>query len=181
MAAITLWTRNPVKLACCMLPLTPSFGINVDMRGQSYLFRRQPTFYRTLQPVGTVIIDKLQHFLYLVEPNGVALRYGIGIGRECADLIGLRHVASMVEWPSWEAPPDMVKQKLAQSSTLAGAPGNPLGARVLSLDDNRSRIHGTNAPKTIGTNIAFGCIRLVNDDIMDLYGRVQVGTPVLVN
>src|SRR5262249_46150925 len=120
MAAITLWTRNPVKLACCMLPLTPSFGINVDMRGQSYLFRRQPTFYRTLQPVGTVIIDKLQHFLYLVEPNGVALRYGIGIGRECADLIGLRHVASMVEWPSWEAPPDMVKQKLAQSSTLAG-------------------------------------------------------------
>ena len=148
---------------------------------QSYLFRRQPTFYRTLQPAGTVIIDKLQHFLYLVEPNGVALRYGIGIGRECADLIGLRHVASMVEWPSWEAPPDMVKQKLAQSGRLAGAPGNPLGARALSLDDNRSRIHGTNAPKTIGTNIAFGCIRLVNDDIMDLYGRVQVGTPVLVN
>jgi lipoprotein-anchoring transpeptidase ErfK/SrfK len=87
----------------------------------------------------------------------------------------------MVEWPSWEAPPDMVKQKLAQSGRLAGAPGNPLGARALSLDDNRSRIHGTNAPKTIGTNIAFGCIRLVNDDIMDLYGRVQVGTPVLVN
>jgi lipoprotein-anchoring transpeptidase ErfK/SrfK len=148
---------------------------------QSYVFRRQPTFYRTLQPVGTVIIDKLQHFLYLVQPNSVALRYGIGIGRQCADLIGLRHVASMAEWPPWEAPPDMVKQKLAQSGTLAGAPGNPLGARVLELDDNRSRIHGTNAPKTIGTNVAFGCIRLVNDDIVDLYGRVRVGTPVLVN
>jgi lipoprotein-anchoring transpeptidase ErfK/SrfK len=148
---------------------------------QSYVFRRQPTFYRTLQPVGTVIIDKLQHFLYLVQPNGVALRYGIGIGAQCADLIGLRHVASMAEWPPWEAPPDMVKQKLAQSSTLAGAPGNPLGARALMLDDNRSRVHGTNAPKTIGTNVAFGCIRLVNDDIVDLYGRVQVGTPVLVN
>ena len=148
---------------------------------QSYLFRRQPTFYRTLQPVGTVIIDKLQHFLYLVQPNGVALRYGIGIGGQCDDLIGLRHVASMAEWPPWEAPPDMVKQKLAQSSILTGAPGNPLGARVLELDDNRSRIHGTNAPRTIGTNVAFGCIRLVNDDIVDLYGRVRVGTPILVN
>ena len=148
---------------------------------QSYVFRRQPTFYRTLQPVGTVIIDKLQHFLYLVQPNSVALRYGIGIGGECADLIGLRHIASMAEWPPWEAPPDMVKQKLAQSSILTGAPGNPLGARVLELDDNRSRIHGTNAPRTIGTNVAFGCIRLVNDDIVDLYGRVRVGTPILVN
>jgi lipoprotein-anchoring transpeptidase ErfK/SrfK len=111
----------------------------------------------------------------------VALRYGIGIGGQCADLVGLRHIASMAEWPSWEAPPDMVKQKLAQSGTLTGAPGNPLGARVLELGDNRSRIHGTNAPKTIGTNVAFGCIRLVNDDIVDLYGRVRVGTPVLVN
>jgi lipoprotein-anchoring transpeptidase ErfK/SrfK len=148
---------------------------------QSYVFRRQPTFYRTLQPAGTVIVDKLQHLLYLVQPNGMALRYGIGIGRQCADLIGLRHIATMAEWPPWEAPPDMVKQRLAQSGTLAGAPGNPLGARMLSLDDNRSRIHGTNAPKTIGTNVAFGCIRLVNDDIVDLYARVRVGTPVLVN
>ena len=148
---------------------------------QSYVFRRQPTFYRTLQPVGTVIIDKLQHFLYLVQPNSVALRYGIGIGRQCADLTGLRHVASMAEWPPWEAPPGTVKEKLAQGGTLAGAPGNPLGARVLELDDSRSRVHGTNAPKTIGTNVEFGCIRLVNDDIVDLYARVQVGTPVLVN
>ena len=148
---------------------------------QSYVFRRQPTFYRTLQPVGTVIIDKLQHFLYLVQPNSVALRYGIGIGRQCADLTGLRHVASMAEWPPWQAPPDTVKEKLAQSGTLAGAPGNPLGARVLELDDSRSRVHGTNAPKTIGTNVEFGCIRLVNDDIVDLYARVRVGTPVLVN
>ncbi|MBO0716992.1 MAG: L,D-transpeptidase [Rhizobiales bacterium] len=148
---------------------------------QFYIFRRQPTFYRTLQPVGTVIIDKLQHFLYLIQPNSVALRYGIGIGGQCADLVGLRHVARMAEWPPWEAPPDIVKQRLAQTGTLTGAPGNPLGARVLELDDDKSRIHGTNAPKTIGTNVAFGCIRLVNDDMIDLYGRVRVGTPVLLN
>jgi lipoprotein-anchoring transpeptidase ErfK/SrfK len=148
---------------------------------QSYVFRRQPTFYRTLQPVGSVIVDKSQHFLYLVQPNSMALRYGIGIGRQCADLVGLRRIAGMAEWPPWEAPPEMVKQRMAQGGALAGAPGNPLGARVLELDDNKSRIHGTNAPKTIGTNLAFGCIRLVNDDIVDLYGRVQVGTLVLVN
>jgi len=189
------WSHRPAPQAS----RTPANSINANMLGtrdgdippgidggpmdadQSYVFRRQPTFYRTLQPVGTVIIDKLQHFLYLVQPNSVALRYGIGIGRQCADLIGLRHVASMAEWPSWEAPPDTVKEKLAQSGTLAGAPGNPLGARVLELDDNRSRVHGTNAPKTIGTNVEFGCIRLVNDDIVDLYARLRVGSPVLVN
>jgi lipoprotein-anchoring transpeptidase ErfK/SrfK len=148
---------------------------------QSYVFRRQPTFYRTLQPVGTVIVDKSQHFLYLVQPNGMAMRYGIGIGRQCTDLIGLKRIASMAEWPSWEAPPDMVKQRLAHSGIMAGAPGNPLGARLLELDDNKSRIHGTNAPKTIGTDVTFGCFRLVNDDIVDLYSRVRVGTPVLVN
>ena len=189
------WSHRPATQAS----RTPANSINANMLAtrdgdippgidggpmdadQSYVFRRQPTFYRTLQPVGTVIIDKLQHFLYLVQPNSVALRYGIGIGRQCADLIGLRHVARMAEWPPWETPPDTVKEKLAQSGTLAGAPGNPLGARVLELDDNRSRVHGTNAPKTIGTNVEFGCIRLVNDDIVDLYARVRVGTPVLLN
>jgi len=149
--------------------------------GQSYVFRRQPTFYRTLQPVGTIIVDKLQHFLYLIEPKNVALRYGIGIGGQCIDLAGLRHIASMAEWPQWQAPPEMVNAKLAAPGVLAGGPGNPLGARVLDLDDKASRINGTNAPKTIGTTVAFGCFRLANDDIIDLYRRVHVGTPVVVN
>ena len=95
-----------------------------------YVFRRQPTFYRTLQPVGTVIIDKLQHFLYLIQPNNVALRYGIGLGEQCTELAGLRHVASKAEWPSWQATPDMIERKLAKPGVLAGGAGNPLGARV---------------------------------------------------
>jgi lipoprotein-anchoring transpeptidase ErfK/SrfK len=148
---------------------------------QPYVFRRQPTFYRTLQPVGTIIVDKLQHFLYLIQPNSVALRYGIALGDQCKDLVGLRHVASKAEWPQWQATPDMIKRRLASVGTLPGGPGNPLGARVLELDDNASRINGTNAPKTIGSSLEFGCIRLVNDDIVDLYNRVQVATPVLVN
>jgi lipoprotein-anchoring transpeptidase ErfK/SrfK len=146
-----------------------------------YVFRRQPTFYRTLQPVGTVIIDKLQHYLYLIQPNNVALRYGIGLGEQCTELAGLRHIASKAEWPSWQATPDMIERRLAKPGTLAGGPGNPLGARVMELDDGKSRINGTNAPATVGTNVIFGCVRLGNDDVVDLYGRVQNGTPVLVN
>jgi lipoprotein-anchoring transpeptidase ErfK/SrfK len=147
----------------------------------AYVFRRQPTFYRTLQPVGTIIIDKLQHFLYLIQPNNVALRYGIGLGEQCTELVGLRHVASKAEWPPWQATPDMIARKLAKPGTLPGGPGNPLGARAMELDDGKSRINGTNAPATVGTNVIFGCVRLGNDDVVDLYGRVQTGTPVLVN
>jgi lipoprotein-anchoring transpeptidase ErfK/SrfK len=147
----------------------------------AYVFRRQPTFYRTLQPVGTIIIDKLQHFLYLIQPNNVALRYGIGLGEQCTELVGLRHVASKAEWPPWQATPDMIARKLAKPGVLAGGQGNPLGARVMELDDGKSRINGTNAPATVGTNVIFGCVRLGNDDVVDLYGRVQNGTPVLVN
>jgi lipoprotein-anchoring transpeptidase ErfK/SrfK len=146
-----------------------------------YVFRRQPTFYRTLQPVGTIIIDKLQHFLYLIQPNNVALRYGIGLGEQCTELVGLRHVASKAEWPSWQATPDMIERRLAKPGTLAGGPGNPLGARVMELDDGKSRINGTNAPATVGTNVIFGCVRLGNDDVVDLYGRVKNGTAVVVN
>ena len=134
-----------------------------------------------MQPVGTVIIDKLQHFLYLIQPNNVALRYGIGLGEQCTELAGLRHVASKAEWPSWQATPDMIERKLAKPGALAGGAGNPLGARVMELDDGKSRINGTNAPATVGTNVIFGCVRLGNDDVVDLYGRVQNGTPVLVN
>ncbi|HLN37178.1 MAG TPA: L,D-transpeptidase [Xanthobacteraceae bacterium] len=146
-----------------------------------YVFRRQPTFYRTLQPVGTIIIDKLQHFLYLIQPNNVALRYGIGLGEQCTELAGLRHVASKAEWPPWQATPDMIERKLAKPGVMPGGPGNPLGARVMELDDGKSRINGTNAPATVGTNVIFGCVRLGNDDVVDLYGRVPNGTAVLVN
>jgi lipoprotein-anchoring transpeptidase ErfK/SrfK len=146
-----------------------------------YVFRRQSTFYRTLQPVGTVIVDKLQHFLYLIQPNNVALRYGIGLGQQCADLVGLRHVASKAEWPPWQATPDMIAKKLAKPGTMPGGPGNPLGARAMELDDGSSRINGTNAPATVGTSVAFGCVRLGNDDVVDLYGRVKDGTAVVVN
>jgi lipoprotein-anchoring transpeptidase ErfK/SrfK len=145
---------------------------------QQYVFRRQPTFYRTLQPVGTIIVDKLQRFLYLIQPNNVALRYGIAVGDQCANLAGMRRIANMAEWPTWQPPPEMLSR---DPNPMPGGPGNPLGARMLALDDGNSRINGTNAPKTIGNPVNFGCIRLNNDDITDLYGRVKLSTPVVVN
>jgi lipoprotein-anchoring transpeptidase ErfK/SrfK len=125
-----------------------------------------------------MIIDKLQHFLYLIQPNNVALRYGIGLGSQCTELAGLRHVASKMEWPSWQPPPGVIERNPAP---MPGGPGNPLGARLLQFDDNSSRINGTNAPKTVGTTVIFGCFRLANDDVVDLYNRVPVGAPVVVN
>jgi lipoprotein-anchoring transpeptidase ErfK/SrfK len=168
----------PVKSDVKDADLAPGVDGGASDPDQPYVFRRQPTFYRTLQPVGTIIVDKLQHFLYLIRPNNVALRYGIGVGSQCKDLAGLRHIAGVTDWPQWQPPPDLLKRN---PPAMPGGPGNPLGARLLALDDGSSRIHGTNAPKTIGSFVSFGCIRLANDDIADLASRVQVSTPVVVN
>lgn len=146
-----------------------------------FFFRRQPTFYRTTHAVGTIVIDKSQRFLYLIQPNQVALRYRVGIGKPCADVAGLRRVTSKVEWPQWQAPAEMLQRKPSTPAVLPGGPGNPLGARLIGLDDGTSRIHGTNAPKTIGSVLNTGCIRLVNDDIVDLYNRVPMDTRVVLN
>jgi len=144
-----------------------------------FVFHRQPVFYRTTHPAGTIIVDKQQRFLYLIQPNQVAQRYGIGVGKPCADVAGLRLVSSKVEWPEWQPPADMVERKLAPPGVMKGGPGNPLGARLIGLDDGSSRIHGTNAPRTIGNLLNSGCVRLVNDDVVDLYNRVSMGARVI--
>ena len=112
-----------------------------------FFFRRQPVFYRSAHPVGSIIIDKQQHFLYLIRPNQVALRYGIGVGKSCAGVAGLHKVAGKKEWPEWQPPADMIERKLAPAGVMKGEPGNPLGARIIVLDDGSLNIHGTNAPK----------------------------------
>jgi lipoprotein-anchoring transpeptidase ErfK/SrfK len=145
----------------------------------AFFFRRQPVFYRTAHPVGSIIIDKQQHFLYLIQPHQVALRYGIGVGKSCAGVAGLHKVAGKKEWPEWQPTADMVERKLAPAGVMKGEPGNPLGARIIVLDDGSMSIHGTNAPKTIGSSLDFGCIRLANDDAVDLYNRVALGARVI--
>ena len=126
------------------------------------------------------MIDTPNTYLYLVLGNGRALRYGIGVGREGFTWTGTERISRMSDWPDWHPPKEMIERQPYLPRFMAGGEGNPLGARALYLGQTLYRIHGTNQPSTIGTFVSSGCIRLTNDDITDLYGRVQVGTRVVV-
>jgi lipoprotein-anchoring transpeptidase ErfK/SrfK len=143
-------------------------------------FRRTTVDFRTREPVGTIVIDTANTYLYLVLGNGKAIRYGIGVGREGFTWAGAERVSRMAEWPDWHPPAEMIERQPYLPRFMAGGPGNPLGARALYLGKTLYRIHGTNQPSTIGTFVSSGCIRLTNEDIIDLYYRVKVGTRVVV-
>ena len=143
-------------------------------------YRRQPVFYRTHEAPGTIIIDTSDRFLYLIQGNNIALRYGIGVGRDGFQWQGLLKISRKAEWPDWTPPSEMIERQPYLPRWMAGGPGNPLGARALYLGNTIYRIHGTNAPETIGQAVSSGCFRLVNDEIEDLYGRVPVGTKVII-
>jgi lipoprotein-anchoring transpeptidase ErfK/SrfK len=142
--------------------------------------RRQLVDYRTKEPAGTLIVDTPNTYLYLVLGHGKAMRYGIGVGREGFTWAGDERISRMAEWPDWHPPADMIERQPYLPRFMAGGPGNPLGARALYLGKSLYRIHGTNQPSTIGQFVSSGCIRLLNEDIEDLYSRVQVGTRVVV-
>jgi lipoprotein-anchoring transpeptidase ErfK/SrfK len=143
-------------------------------------FQRQAVFYRSQQPVGTIIIETGERHLYLIESETRALRYGIGVGRDGFTWAGLLRITRKAEWPDWVPPPEMIARQPYLPRFMAGGPGNPLGARAMYLGNTVYRIHGTNAPETIGHAVSSGCFRLVNEDVIDLYDRVGVGTRVIV-
>jgi lipoprotein-anchoring transpeptidase ErfK/SrfK len=143
-------------------------------------FRKQMVLYRTTEPPGTIIISTADRHLYLVQGNGRAIRYGIGVGRDGFQWQGLLNISRKAEWPDWTPPPEMIARQPYLPRFMAGGPGNPLGARALYLGATVYRIHGTNRPDTIGTAVSSGCFRLVNADVSDLYARVPVGTKVIV-
>jgi lipoprotein-anchoring transpeptidase ErfK/SrfK len=150
-------------------------------------FRMQTVQFRTAEKPGTIIIDGNQHFLYLVQPGGQAIRYGIGVGREGFGWAGMVRIGRTAEWPTWTPPAEMVARDANAAKWAAGMPGgpdNPLGARALYLyegdQDTIYRIHGTTEPWTIGLDVSSGCIRMNNDDITDLHSRVSVGAKVIV-
>jgi lipoprotein-anchoring transpeptidase ErfK/SrfK len=136
--------------------------------------------YVTSEPAGTVIIDTPHTFLYLVRGYGKALRYGIGVGREGFTWSGSERVSRMSKWPDWHPPKEMIDRQPYLPRFMAGGESNPLGARALYLGNTIYRIHGTNQPSTIGSFVSSGCIRLTNPDVEDLYGRVNLGTRVVV-
>jgi lipoprotein-anchoring transpeptidase ErfK/SrfK len=143
-------------------------------------FRRQLVFFRTTEPPGTIVVQTSERFLYLVQGNNRALRYGIGVGRDGFQWSGLLKVSRKAEWPDWRPPAEMIERQPYLPRFMAGGPGNPLGARALYLGETVYRIHGTNQPQTIGQSVSSGCFRLVNPDVMDLFDRVPVGTKVVV-
>jgi len=143
-------------------------------------FQRQAVFFRTTEAPGTIIVDTPSRYLYLVQGNSRALRYGIGVGREGFQWSGLVNVTRKQEWPDWTPPPEMIQRQPYLPRFMAGGPGNPMGARALYLGTTVYRLHGTNAPETIGSAVSSGCFRLVNPDIIDLYDRVPIGTKVVI-
>jgi lipoprotein-anchoring transpeptidase ErfK/SrfK len=144
-------------------------------------YQRQAVFYRTTEAPGTIIVQTSERFLYVVQGNNRAIRYGIGVGREGFQWSGLLKISRKAEWPDWVPPPEMIARQPYLPRFMAGGPGNPLGARALYLGNTIYRIHGTNQPQTIGQSVSSGCFRLVNSDVIDLYDRIPVGTKVIVH
>jgi lipoprotein-anchoring transpeptidase ErfK/SrfK len=142
--------------------------------------RRTMVDYRGKETPGTIIVDTPNKFLYYVMGGGKAMRYGIGVGRDGFTWSGVHSVSRKAEWPDWYPPQEMIARQPYLPRMTAGGPGNPLGARAMYIGNTVYRIHGTNAPQTIGRNVSSGCIRMMNEDVIDLYSRVQVGSKVVV-
>jgi lipoprotein-anchoring transpeptidase ErfK/SrfK len=141
---------------------------------------RQVVFFRTTEPPGSIVVHTNERFLYLVQENNRAMRYGIGVGRDGFQWAGQHKISRKQEWPDWRPPPEMIERQPYLPRFMAGGPGNPMGARALYIGQTIYRIHGTNQPQTIGHAVSSGCFRLVNGDIIDLYDRVPVGTRIVV-
>jgi lipoprotein-anchoring transpeptidase ErfK/SrfK len=143
-------------------------------------FRRQIVDYQTREAAGTIVVDTPHTRLYYVLGGGKAISYGIGVGREGFTWSGVQSISRKSEWPDWTPPEEMLQRQPYLPRFMAGGPSNPLGARAMYLGNTIYRIHGTNAPETIGSHVSSGCIRMVNEDVIDLYNRVNIGTKIVV-
>jgi lipoprotein-anchoring transpeptidase ErfK/SrfK len=143
-------------------------------------FEKQIVEYHGKEAAGTIVVDTPSKFLFLVQGDGKALRYGIGVGRPGFTWAGVKQISAKKEWPDWTPPPEMLVRRPDLPRHMEGGPQNPLGARAMYLGSSLYRIHGSNEPWTIGTNVSSGCIRMRNEDVIDLYGRVNVGARVIV-
>ncbi len=142
--------------------------------------RRQIVSFDRSEPAGTIVIDTGNTYLYYVLGNGRAIRYGVGVGREGFTWSGVQSISRKAEWPDWHPPAEMIARQPYLPRFVAGGPGNPLGARAMYLGSSEYRIHGTNDPTTIGKFVSSGCIRMTNEDVTDLFSRVNIGAKVVV-
>ena len=157
--------------------LTPMFG---GTPAGTVAPPRELVGYAGGQTPGTIVISTSERRLYLVQPGGQALRYGIGVGRPGFTWSGIKTISAKREWPGWTPPPQMIRRRPDLPRYMKGGLDNPLGARAMYLGSSMFRIHGSNEPETIGQAVSSGCIRMTNADVTDLYQRVHVGTRVIV-
>jgi lipoprotein-anchoring transpeptidase ErfK/SrfK len=143
-------------------------------------YEKQLVEYHGTENPGTIVVDTPNKFLFLVQDDRKALRYGIGVGRPGFTWSGIKQISAKKEWPAWTPPPEMLSRRPDLPRHMEGGPQNPLGARAMYLGSSLYRIHGSNEPWTIGTNVSSGCIRMRNEDVIDLYGRVSLGAKVIV-
>ena len=163
--------------------ILPDSGTAADAQDAAEIalhLRRHIVDYPTREAPGNIVIDTSNTYLYFVLGSGRAIRYGIGVGREGFTWSGIRAVERKAEWPDWIPPAEMLKRQPYLPRFMAGGPGNPLGARAMYLSGTVYRIHGTNDPSTIGKRVSSGCIRLTNEDVIDLYAHINIGTKVVV-
>ena len=158
-------------------PLVESYG---ESRPQATAVPRELVPYTGPHRPGTIIISTQERRLYYVLPNGTAIRYGIGVGRPGFEWAGTKTVTLKREWPDWRPPVQMLQRRPDLPTYMPGGPDNPLGARAMYLGSSLYRIHGSNEPETIGQAVSSGCIRMTNEDVVDLYNRVKVGAKVVV-
>lgn len=151
---------------------------NSGRRGSG--IRKSVVDYTGKHRAGTIVIETSERRLYLVMPDGKAMKYGIGVGRDGFRWAGTHRITRKAEWPGWTPPPQMRKRVPGLPAHMPGGPDNPLGARAMYIGSTLYRIHGTSEPWTIGQAVSSGCIRLTNDDVSDLYSRVKVGALVVV-
>lgn len=174
-----LFSRPVVQQVAMARPQYPAIRGQIDPQ-----FLPQIVDYQTKEKPGSIVIDTNNRFLYLVMDGGKARRYGVGVGKPGFEWAGAHTVTRKQEWPDWTPPSEMVSREAAKGHYLPahmeGGEANPLGARAMYLGSTLYRIHGTNAPWTIGSAVSSGCIRLRNEDVTDLYNRVKVGTRVIV-
>jgi lipoprotein-anchoring transpeptidase ErfK/SrfK len=149
-------------------------------KAQATAIPREIVSYATNHKPGTIVIDSTERRLYFVMPDGKAMRYGVGVGRPGFDWAGTQTISRKQEWPTWTPPAQMLKRRPDLPRFMPGGPDNPMGARALYLGSTLYRIHGSNEPETIGQAVSSGCIRMLNEDVIDLYERAKVGTRVVV-
>jgi lipoprotein-anchoring transpeptidase ErfK/SrfK len=179
MAALGVAVATPAR-ADLFDFLKPSTSIGADGRPLAVAPPRETVAYQGHYAPGTIVISTQERRLYYVLPDGQAVRYGVGVGRPGFAWSGVKTVSMKKEWPEWTPPSQMLRRRPDLPRHMVGGIGNPLGARAMYLGSSLYRIHGSNEPETIGTAVSSGCIRMTNDDVTDLYGRVRVGTKVVV-